>query len=401
MVADRGREKHGTARDRTCVVESTGYVGSECVRGACCDDAVARIRALISEQLERILASQTFHGAERSRTLLRFLVEQALDDRADRLKEYTLGAEALGRGEAFDPRTDPIVRAEASRLRNRLDRYYATDGQVDPVLIALPKGSYVPQFVERSAGARTSDSPTPGRPATNWHLGLAWFALGCVLTASAAIVVWLARGTTSPLDPPLVHVEVELRSRGLLGSEVGTDVVLSRDGSRIAFVSLDATGTAHLYAQRLDEATANELPGTAGARAPFFSPDGRWVGFWASGVLKKIPVDGGLPVPICPATDLHGGSWGEDGRIIAALSRGTLSMVSDSGGTPTVVADLTSASLTPAWPQLLHGNQQVLFTAIGPAGPNAANLEVLSLSDGARKTVVTGGCTAASMRVAT
>ena len=137
---------------------------------------------LISEQLERILASQTFHGAERSRTLLRFLVEQALDDRADRLKEYTLGAEALGRGESFDPRTDPIVRAEASRLRNRLDRYYATDGQLDPFLIALPKGSYVPQFVERSAGARTSDSPTPDRAATNWHLGLAWFALGCVLT---------------------------------------------------------------------------------------------------------------------------------------------------------------------------------------------------------------------------
>lgn len=89
------------------------------------------------EQLERILASQTFQGAERSRTLLRFVVEQALDDRADRLKEYTLGAEALGKGETFDPRTDPIVRAEASRLRNRLDRYYATDGQTDPLVIGL------------------------------------------------------------------------------------------------------------------------------------------------------------------------------------------------------------------------------------------------------------------------
>ena len=50
------------------------------------------------EQLDRVLASLTFQGAERSRTLLRFLVEQTLDDRADRLKEYTLGAEALGRG---------------------------------------------------------------------------------------------------------------------------------------------------------------------------------------------------------------------------------------------------------------------------------------------------------------
>lgn len=82
---------------------------------------------------------------------------------------------------------------------------------------------------------------------------------------------------------------------------------------------------------------------------------------------------------------------GRTGRIIAALSRGTLSSIPESGGTPTVVADLRSASLTPAWPQLLPGNRQVLFTAIGPAGPNAANLEVLSLSDGARTIVVTGG----------
>ena len=205
------------------------------------------------------------------------------------------------------------------------------------------------------------------------------------------MAAWLPRGTASPVDPPLVHVEVELRSRGSLGSEVGTDVVLSRDGSRMAFVSLDATGTAHLYTQRLNEATAHELPGTAGARGHFFSPDGRWVGFWASGVLKRTPVDGGSPVTICAATDLLGGSWGEDGRIIAALSRGTLSSVPESGGTPTVVADLTTASLTPAWPQLLPGNRQVLFTAIGPSGPDTANLEVLSLSDGARTIVVRGG----------
>jgi eukaryotic-like serine/threonine-protein kinase len=346
---------------------------------------------LMREQLERILASQTFHGAERSRTLLRFLVEQVLRDRADRLKEYTLGAEALGRGEAFDPRTDPIVRAEASRLRNRLDRYYTTDGQVDSLLIALPKGSYVPQLVERSAGVPAAESPTSTRLAS-LRYGLVWFALGCALTAcAAAITAWSSRGPTPPVDSPLVQVEVELRSRGSLGSEVGTDVVLSRDGSRMAFVSLDAAGTAHLNTQRLDQANARELPGTEGARAQFFSPDGRWVGFWASGVLKRMPVDGGSPVPVCAATDLLGASWGEDGRIIAALSRGTLSSVPESGGTPTVVADLTSASLTPAWPQLLPGNRQVLFTALGPAGPNAANLEVLSLSDGARTIVVKGG----------
>ena len=68
-------------------------------------------------QLEKVLASDAFQGATRSTTLLRFLVDAVVKGRTDRLKEYTLGAEGLGKGEAFDPRTDPIVRAEASRLR--------------------------------------------------------------------------------------------------------------------------------------------------------------------------------------------------------------------------------------------------------------------------------------------
>ena len=96
-------------------------------------------RGAVQEQLERVLSSAVFRRAERSSVLLRFIVEQTLNGDADRLKEYTLGAEALGRGEPFDPRTDPVVRAEASRLRTRLDRYYKTSGRADPVVIALSR----------------------------------------------------------------------------------------------------------------------------------------------------------------------------------------------------------------------------------------------------------------------
>ena len=79
-------------------------------------------RDAVLKQLERMLSSSAFRRAERSSALLRFIVEQTLGGQADRLKEYTLGAEALGRGESFDPRTDPVVRAEASRLRTRLEQ---------------------------------------------------------------------------------------------------------------------------------------------------------------------------------------------------------------------------------------------------------------------------------------
>src|SRR5215207_6158585 len=108
-------------------------------------------REAVVEQLERVLGSETFRRSERSSGLLRFVVERTLNGGADQLKEYTLGVEALGRGTSFDPRTDPVVRAEASRLRDRLERYYDTEGRSDPVLLSMPKGSYVPRFEPRVA----------------------------------------------------------------------------------------------------------------------------------------------------------------------------------------------------------------------------------------------------------
>jgi TolB-like protein len=101
----------------------------------------------IREQLERILASAQFTGAESARKLLRFLVEETLAGAANRLKEYTLATDVFGRDASFDPRTNPAVRVEASRLRRRLEYYYLTLGRDDPVLIELPRGTYVPAFL--------------------------------------------------------------------------------------------------------------------------------------------------------------------------------------------------------------------------------------------------------------
>lgn len=105
--------------------------------------------AEVREQLARILASESFRNAQRSSALLRYLVEQTLAGRADSIKEYTLGVDVLGRSAAFDPRTDPIARVEASRLRSRLEAYYGSEGATDRILVSLPRGGYVPKFQER------------------------------------------------------------------------------------------------------------------------------------------------------------------------------------------------------------------------------------------------------------
>ena len=106
------------------------------------------------EQLERILASACLRKGARLRRLLRFLVESALDGSADSLKESVLGTEVFERP-SFDPRTDTLVRSTARHLRFKLDEYYKTEGAADPVLIELPKGTYVPVFRRRDLRQRS------------------------------------------------------------------------------------------------------------------------------------------------------------------------------------------------------------------------------------------------------
>ncbi len=101
---------------------------------------------VIQAQLERILASRDFAHSDQLSRFLRFIVEQTIQGQAANLKEYRIGVEVFNRKKSFDPRTDPIVRVEARRLRSKLRVYYKTEGRHDPMLISLPKGRYVPLF---------------------------------------------------------------------------------------------------------------------------------------------------------------------------------------------------------------------------------------------------------------
>src|SRR5579864_7648664 len=100
-------------------------------------------------QLDRILASAAFADAGRASSFLRFVVERKLEGHAGEIKESVIAVEVLGRTPTFDSKSDPIVRVEAGRLRDRLSSYYESEGGADTVLISLPKGRYVPEFTER------------------------------------------------------------------------------------------------------------------------------------------------------------------------------------------------------------------------------------------------------------
>lgn len=116
--------------------------------------------------LERLLSSHDLRLSERNRRFLSFVVTQAVQGAADRIKAYTIGVDVFGRDEAFDPTTDPIVRIEATRLRAALASYYERAGVDAPVRISLPKGSYVPAFSWAASGAicHKAIDGLPGRP---------------------------------------------------------------------------------------------------------------------------------------------------------------------------------------------------------------------------------------------
>ena len=102
----------------------------------------------VKEQLEVILESRDFSASDRFRQFLRFVVEETLAGRENELKAYTIATQVFGRDKNFDPLLDPVVRVEASKLRNKLEQFYLRrkGRNKDKVLIGIPKGTYVPTF---------------------------------------------------------------------------------------------------------------------------------------------------------------------------------------------------------------------------------------------------------------
>src|SRR5215470_5918080 len=100
----------------------------------------------VRAQLARVLGSEVFCHSDRMGRFLPLAVEATLGQEQGKLKEYLIGVEVFDRNGHYDPRVDPIVRVEARRLRSKLAQYYETEGRNDPVVIAFPKGGYVPVF---------------------------------------------------------------------------------------------------------------------------------------------------------------------------------------------------------------------------------------------------------------
>jgi Tol biopolymer transport system component/predicted Ser/Thr protein kinase len=230
-------------------------------------------------------------------------------------------------------------------------------------------------------------------PATRSPAPLGRIAAGVLVLAVIVLGALLWRATR-PVERPLMRFSADLGPEAVEGPNI--TAAISPDGTRLAFVARGLGGKEQLATRLLDQAKAIVLPGTENAAAPFFSPDGQWIGFFADGKMKKISAQGGAAVTLCEAPDARGASWGEDGSIIVTLSSGPgggLFRVPAAGGTPQAITKPgNKGEVTHRWPQVLPGGQAVLFTGNTVlAGHDDANIEVLSLKSGEWKAVQRGG----------
>ena len=211
-----------------------------------------------------------------------------------------------------------------------------------------------------------------------------------VLALALTVALGALWRSTRPVDKPLLRLSVDLGPDAV--SSAGITVAISPDGTRLVFPVLGKDGKQQLATRLLDQTAASVLPGTEAGFDPFFSPDGQWVGFFADSKMKKISVLGGAPVALCDAPSGRGATWGQDGNIIAALnwSFAGLSRIPAGGGTPQKLTATGAASgTTHRWPQILPGDEAVLFTVSSSlTNFQYATVDVLSPRTGERKTLV-------------
>ena len=184
-------------------------------------------------------------------------------------------------------------------------------------------------------------------------------------------------------------------SRSGQGSEITSSPAITSDGRTVAYVARQGTEDSLLYLRDLDSFETRVVAGSNGARQPFFSPDGKWVAFFAQSHLQKAEVKGGPAVRLVEAAYPFGGTWTEDDTIIYAASIGSgLLRIPAAGGAPVAISkpDGAANGYAHVWPQALPGGR-VLFTIWGQNGGSA----VLSPGSGQWESVMPATTFAAAL----
>jgi serine/threonine-protein kinase len=234
-------------------------------------------------------------------------------------------------------------------------------------------------------------------PAARQSRSTLWIALAAILVAGFAGAGWW-RASRPGERPPLMRFADDVGDEINTDSSIGPAIAISPDGLRLAFISRTNDGKSHLSVRSIGGSQSTVLAGAdgeGGPFAPFFSPNGRSIGFFTNTKLRTISVEGGAAATVCDlGAAPRGGFWGDDGSILFATQRTPVMRVPALGGTPTPATELDSkqGEATNRFGQLLPGRKAILFSASKDNNVwENATIQVQTLADGKRKTLITDG----------
>lgn len=229
-----------------------------------------------------------------------------------------------------------------------------------------------------SADARTAPAPlAPPAEVVSPSIAkeLIPWSVAAICACVAAVAVWQLTTLRRPADAAAPRFEVTTAAGTELDAQAPS-LAFSPDGRRLAWSACDDAGC-RLYVRRLDRLDAEAVPGTDDARAPFFSPDGQWIGFFAEGQVKKVAVAGGAPIAVADAPAVRGAAWAGNQIIFSGSPTGGLMRVPADAGTATVLTVPREAEgeVGHSWPTVVPGTSTVLFTIeSNPAGAAAGSV---------------------------
>jgi len=228
-------------------------------------------------------------------------------------------------------------------------------------------------------------------------------ATGLALWSGVMVAAgWMlaGRGARPPTPVMSLRIGIEpaegIRGPDLHGERWGwgnrpsrTAIAFSPDGQQLIFAGL-VGDQQQLWRRSLDHGQATPIAGTDQAAAPFFSPDGRWIGFWSRNALWKVAAAGGVPTKICAARLSYGASWGTDDAIVFADEfDGGLRRVAAKGGVPQSLTTVNVANGEGShwFPRVLPGARAIIFTIVRvPSDPRlGTSVALLSLETGERR----------------
>ena len=228
---------------------------------------------------------------------------------------------------------------------------------------------------DAGAGFVPAQARAQGSPLKSWQRSLPWAVALLCLVLAGVFAIGYFRASSVPARSVRSYILPPEKTTFAFEARTGTPV-LSPDGRKLLFGARGAAGGEKLWVRPLDSVTAQPLEGTEGASFPFWSPDGRFVGYFAQGKLMKIDTSGGPPQAVCDAPRGRGGTWSAGGRIVFAPERlAGLDQVADSGGAPAPLISLNRSNrqLTLRWPAFLPDGHHFLYFAGNPLSEAAAS----------------------------